>query len=263
MVTTRPIISSTKRPKQQQAVQEKQMSGQENVTRQRKQSVIQSKKKLEKQKGAYPDPASLPRGMIDIKIQWEGKDKVLATVNVHADDSLVDIRAKFQEFAPGSLFHFLCRGKGVNTELFDIFKAKYFYPILRIRGGTVQMPTITVINAQGGSAEGPGGGSEVKQTDNPYLKKNRKPKKAANPGQPVEPEPEIVWEFQPPMAASLGQAYVARPFVLPKLVAPSTSQIVTVASAPAPKKQAPPPAPARDPNITLAQRAKSVFGALS
>lgn len=259
LLTVKPKISAGQRPRSQIAVETMSMDEvfAQRGNRARRESTINKKKRLLKSTSGYPDAANLPSGTLNLNIIWEGKaKKVLATVTVDADASLVDINEQFVAKAPNTIFHYLCRGKGVHTELWDIFKAKYFFPALSIRGGTVQMPTITVTTSGGGGVAT----EEVEQVNNPYLRKNRKPKKQKFNGKavPFKPEPKVVWEFQAPLAATEAQAYIAKPFVLPKLVTPTIHQ-APVLTKPAVVKKA--PVPTRDPNVELSMRAKSIFGA--
>jgi len=213
-------------------------------------------------KNEFPDPASLPRGEITLEVLWEGSAKVIGTVTVDANATLVEINDIFEEkYRQSQLFHYLCRGKGVHYEHWDILAAKYFFPKLYIRGGTVNTPTIVM----GAVADGKEKNEEdvVPQDNNPYLKSLRKAKKV--PVVVVAEEPEVVF-LKPliaPMIADVSSAggsspIVVKRFVPPAKKAPTQAKVSITAAAPKVKENTP-----EEVSATLAQRAKLIFGAIS
>jgi hypothetical protein len=136
------------------------------------------------------EPVELPTGDFKLEIMFEGASKTIGEISVNADMNLIEVDEIFKKSFPQStLFHYLCRGKGVYPEFWDIITAKYLAPRLLLRGGTVSTPTISVTNTDVKSE-----GSEVPQTNNPYLKRLRKPKvvKKVEEEEPEEPEIEFV-----------------------------------------------------------------------
>jgi hypothetical protein len=198
----------------------------------------------------FPDPSTLPTGEIQLNVQWEGATRTIGAITVDADANLQVINDVFMsEFKQNQLFHYLCRGKGVHPEWWDIFTAKYLHPTVIIRAGTVRTPTIML----GGSADqssGAGGSTTVPQENNPYLTARRV--KKADGASAVELEeviPEAQFAFAKP---SIEGKSFARRFTAPA----RTAKVVVKA---APKVQV----SEGDLNAILARRAKEVFGALT
>lgn len=228
----------------------------------------QAVRKLNARKAAI----TLPKGALQLTVCWEGKDEVLATVTVNAEDSLMDINQQLVDQQPVlTMFHYLCRSTGVRKTFWDIFKAKHFHPRVYLRAGTVNAPIVQVVG--GGARGGPPPiptttAPAVPAADNPYSKVNRDKPKEVKEGvdekeaPPPAPAVEAIqYAFARPAKAAIARVKFVTPpsKVESKTASAAAAQEETKTAAAAPTSSG----AGLSVDQQLAQRAKQVFGQLS